>query len=522
MQLFFFTSSMFTSNDQGRKKFIESTRLEREKREKERIYKLNAEKQTNAAIQIQTWWKRRDQKIKARTHFWEWWDLQFAHISTTPPLFDFYTLLGLYCMQKESDATRLRKIVKCLTLNKFTAKTTIPYYTLLIDMRYMKQARRYLEIIILQCLKQCTDTTENMGPELTFLLYYLNPKTYKTKHVLDTSHVIDIPEKVLESIAQSILKSTACQFQFRHSFIQCIQQIVKLEARKKEPETTSKINALKLWLTTMTRLTLFPIEHADLSSDALDLETAARFVWTNTLAVPSVTTYLINEKILDHLRQWALGAVTPYLISNAQLSSTCLEELGGNGCLFLLANLVDLWRTEESLVEMVRFFLSHIRTFFSDKQTPPYTHYHPLFKWSRASWGNTIPSAVYDKVMKQLECLWSRSFMDRVFSDIIQFRFPDKKRNKNGELALFSMEVESLFSMYIELTQLFKPHRKVILYRIAFTTELVSQLWKLMNHFGPKGNMIIYLDAAKQADINKEPLMQVLKIFCEVCSIVFL
>ncbi|KAI9486304.1 MAG: hypothetical protein EXX96DRAFT_548582 [Benjaminiella poitrasii] len=570
---------MFSSSDQSKKTFIENTRREREKREKERIEKLQLEKNSNAALVIQKWWKREQQKRQAHAQCWQWWEEQISNVSKdndkTMQLFDFYQLLGLYCLltRKEKHEIRpegLTKLVKRLIANKFlNTANVVPYHALLIDMRYMHQARNYLEYIIMQCIKQQCENTTSTRPELlTFLLQYLNPKTYQTKQIIDASHIIDIPDKVLQSTAQSILKITLCQQSqslLRPALVNCVEQIVKLEDRK-TPDT-AKINALKLWLTTMTRLTLYPIEHAELSSDALDMDTASKFLWTNTLAVPCLTS-LINTMMADRLRKWALGAVAPYLflpISNKKNNSSTtnnaedvMELLSGNGALFLLANLVDLWnnsknssRSEEymRLIELVRFFLNHIETYFSDRQSPSsFPHYHPIFKWSRATWGNNLPNTVFDRVMKQLEYIWSRPFMDQVFLDIIQFdqansRFfmnnhsnrlsliklkgsnsnTQQQLQKNGgELAMFSIEVESIFFMYIQLTRLFKTHRRVIFYRIAFTSDLMPQLWKLMNHFGPKGNMAIYLDAAKQNDIEKEPLIQVLKIFCEACSIVFL
>ncbi|KAI9356085.1 hypothetical protein BD770DRAFT_390413 [Pilaira anomala] len=388
-------------------------------------------------------------------------------------------------------------------------------------MRYMARARKYLEVIIMQCIQTSTNSNDltSFGPELTFLLQYLNPKTYQTKHMIDPYHVIDIPDKILSSFGQSILKTTLCQFNLRPSFILCVQEIIKLEERSTKDVT--RIKAMKLWLTTMTRLTLFPIEHAEATSDALDTATAAHFLWTNTLAVPYITC-LISTMMVDRLRPWALNTM-PLLLKQMDFISI---DLSGNGTLFLLANLIELLKSDQ-VVELTTSLIVYIEPYFSDKQTPSYPHYHPIFKWSKATWGNTIPSITFDKVMKQIEFIWSRSFMDQVFADIITFEQTSSTAKKlfkssGGDIALFSIQVESIFSLYIQLTNLFKAHRKVIFYRIAFTSKLMPQLWKLMNQFGPKGNMIIYLEAAKQKDINKEPLVQVLKVFCESCSIVFL
>lgn len=530
---------MFTSTNSGKKKFLENTRLEREKRENERRQREQLERKTNAAKVIQTWWRKKDQIRKARLESWTWWD---EHAKDDFEIVDFLQFVGLYCFLSKRENTlttvsRLKVVVKYFTNNKFknssrvtTSNAKIPFYTLLIDMRYMTRARRYLEIIIIQSITACTSSNDitTFGPELTFLLQYLNPKTYTTKHTIDPYHVIDIPDKILSSNAQSILKSTLCQFNLRDALILCVQQIVKLEDRSYD---AARVKTMKLWLSTMTRLTLYPIEHAELSSDALDMATASKFLWTNTMAVPYLTS-LISPMMLDRLRQWALNTF------HFEQIESMGENLSGNGFLFLLANLIELWnnrknalRSEDEmrLVNYTSSLMNCIAPYFSDRQTPSYPHYHPVFKWSKASWGNSIPVAVFDKVMKQLEYAWSRSFMDQVFQGIVQFEEQKRKvsifKNQDagsGEIALFSMEVESIFSMYIQMTKLFKAQRKVIFYRIAFTSKLMKQLWKLMNQFGPKGNMHIYLDAAKRKDIDKEPLIQILRVFCEACSIVFL
>lgn len=540
---------MFTSNDQSRKKFIENTRLEREKRENERVRKVEEEKELAAVNVLQSWWKRTYKQQKALSESWAWWEICMATAQSFS-IFDVYQAVGLYCLlskrttNNKIQSARLKSIVKCLVANKFrnpVSNKLIPFYTLLIDMRYMSQSAKYLETLINQCIKECTSSNDitDFRPELTFLLQYLNPKVYKTKHVIDPIHVIDIPDKLLQSVAQSTLKRTLCQYSIRNAFISCVQRIIKLEDRRNtSSENTAQINAMKLWLTTMTRLTLYPIEHAELSSDSLDMQTAANYLWMNTLAVPNLCA-LINDSMADRLGKWVLATVTHYLLLSNDLLDDLSVQLSGNGLLFLLANVVNLWssRCDEPmrLIDLIRSFLDVIQPYFSDKQSPQFPHYHPIFKWSKATWGNQLPSAVFDRVMKQMEYIWSRNFMDKIFKDIIQFdqattnQLSGKNRlslrnnnNNGGELALFSMEVESIFSVYARLTSLFNANRQVIFYRIAFTSKLMPQLWKLMNCFGPKGNMVIYLDAAKLQEIDQEPLVQVLKIFCVACSIVFL
>ncbi|KAG1464835.1 hypothetical protein G6F56_005002 [Rhizopus delemar] len=403
----------------------------------------------------------------------------------------------------------------------------------------MEKTREYLEVIINQCLSQCavlSDGNGSFGPELTFLLQYLNPSTYKTKNIIDPVYLIDLHNPILQSVAQCILKSTLCQFQLRDCFLRYVQQIVKNQNHSLQQDK-QKLNATILWLTTMTRLTLYPIEHAELTSDSLDMATASMFLWTNTLAVPGIISIVSSTKmIVDRLKKWTLGAVTPFLL-NSTNKNVCMDRLGGNGCLFLLGNIIDLWGDnggdQMELVNLISSFLQYIKKYFSDKQTTLFPNRHPVFKWSNAKWGNTLSFSVFERVIKQMEYIWSRPFMDQLFYDIIHFdfntvdtpkrslfsiklgkRIVQEKASSGRKMALFSMEIESVFSMYSSLISTFKSQSNVILYRIAFTKDLVSQLWKVMNLFGPKGNMQIYLDASKRSDISKEPLIKS-KVKCE-------
>ncbi|KAI8982003.1 hypothetical protein BDF20DRAFT_817457 [Mycotypha africana] len=507
---------MFAKDD-SKRKFVENARIEREKREAERQRLIAVEEQTKAAVTIQRCWKRHQQQYKAKQECWAWWDEQFSNINTMT-ITDLYQLVGIYCklsrgvLTHSSNNKRLKQLVKCMT-NTNKLKDKQPYYVLLIDMRYMVQARVYLEMISIQCIKCCISSNElsSFGPELTFLLQYLNPKTYHVKRPLDVSYTIDISDKILQSIGQAVLKTTLCQYNLRDAQITCVEHIIKLENRKSKDAKT--INALKLWLTTITRLSLYPIEHAELSSDALDMGSASKFLWKNTMAVPYLSS-LVNELMIDRLRKWALDVANAFVLNDSNIYKECIESLDGNGLLFVLGNIVNLWnnpkntlRTEEEhkLVEWVQKLLVPIRHHFSNKQTAQFSTYHPLFKWTDAAWGNDISSNVFDKVILQLQHIWSGSLIDTITKDITQFlqlksslnvnynskmltvKGNERKLSSSNNLSLLSMKLASTFAMYIDLSQLFKQYKRVII-----------------------------------SEIDKEPLIQILRVFCEACSILFM
>lgn len=425
---------MFSFND-SKKKFIEQARIERENRERERESKAQLEKKESACVIIQRWWKRKTACHQGKDMAWKEWDELISAKQLS--ILDIYQTIGMYCFmtKKEKQPDRLKQLIKQMTYNKFipvdsnNTTTTIPFYTLLIDTRYMNQTKKYLRTVINQCIAQCiifSDSNKSLfGLELAFLLHYLNPKTYQTKHVIDSHHTVESPSSILQSTAHHLLKSTLCQFHLKDSLVQYVQHIIKLQNRSLQQEA-QRLNTMTLWVATVTRLTLYPIDYAETAPGSLDMDEALMFLWKNTLVVPNIISTISSTKtVMDRLVKWTLGAAVPFLVNSSNLDD-CLDKLDGNDCLFLLGNIVDLWSCSEyddhkMLVDLALPLLQHIRSCFSDKQTTEFQHYHPLFKWSKASWGNNLHSTVFDKVIDQLEYLWSRPFMDQLFYDIIHF-----------------------------------------------------------------------------------------------------
>jgi ubiquitin-protein ligase E3 B len=412
-------------------------------------------------------------------------------------------------------------------------------------------------------------------------LYYLNPAAYKpVQHVLDPHYSLNNDDD-LSVVGLGILDATLTTFfdasgsLLREACVKRVERLVKLENRSKQrgkpmdKDNAKLVNGIKLWLTTVTRIVLFPLENA---TDSDQLARAATRTWTFLLTTPLLARH-VSTLVLDHLRKWTLGAIHPLVMKSGNKDTTMDDSLvGGNGYLFLMANLVDLYQEkfmnhqEERemalhLMTSVMHLISLATPYYSDRQRHPFSHYHPIFKWSCCPWGDQIDAPVYEAVIQdQLATLWSRHFMDQLLEPILKFAHSSplnlankvtttrrllagKKKttmddasssssnsntlpiNTKKDMAEFSMNTQLVFSMYSQLGNLFTVQRKIILARIAFTPGLMSQLWRVMNHFGPQGNMVIYLDAARKhaaAIGNKEPLIDVLKMFCEACSLVFL
>ncbi|KAL0084134.1 hypothetical protein F4703DRAFT_1859369 [Phycomyces blakesleeanus] len=587
---------MFSFNGQEKNDFIERTRAERKKREQEKVENEKEKRRTAAAVRIQQWWRNRQRQKQAIEECWQWWDANLSSNDHPTTMNDIFSFLGFYCLfSRNSTLEQIKNrlpIICRLAMSKAPGDrdnlTLVSFHTLLIDARYMARAQRYLCIILHQSLVRTTQNRTNDDnfnttgtTELNTLLHFLNPNTFKVQAPIDPKYKVDNPANVLKQVSLRVIKETILSYStttLRDSAIVRVAHVVKLEEQSKKhsrgvisTENAKIIQTIKLWLTTLTRLILFTVEHSSDTNKLWSKTDAVVFVGNTVLQVPLLTT-MVHSMMVSHLPTWSL-------YGNIKINDLhWIETIEGNGALFLLANSVDVWQKQQQanlnhhsvtdLIQATNTLFSVILPFYSDRQMSFYSTYHPVFKWSSCTWGNSIHSNVYDRVMKQLEFLWSRTFMDKTFEPILSFEpktessktnstkkgirssgsplfttFNSKKKQQQqqeqkqeqklhlernplcGQLAEFSVDVENIFSMYINLGTLFPDQKKSILARITFTPGLVRQLWKVMNTFGPRGQMLIYLDAANKkngSEIEKEPLIKVLKVFCEVSSLVFL
>ncbi|KAG0184638.1 Ubiquitin-protein ligase E3B [Apophysomyces sp. BC1034] len=507
---------MFTPTDREKRTFVKRTREERQQRAKDRLEKEKLARNEQAATMLQRWWRLR----RHQNEGWMWWD---GLVQSDPN--DTMRIVGLYCLlsrhRPNGPDNKRRLGVLCKVIN-------ISYYGLLADVQLMEKAERYLVIVIQQCLQSISENTYMTGPELSFLLQFLNPKNYRASSA-ETA-------LALQARAKAVLEQTLLKHDLAQPVMCHVNQVVRLEDKAKRSksglpsEETKLLQGSKLWLTTVTRLTLFPTEVFDLP-----------WATWHLIHLPLITR-MVSSQVADLLRKWILPA-----------GAMKWAPDDGDGILFFLANGVDLWQDEtDSLVSLASTFVGRMQPYFSARQTPHHQKYHPVFKWSSGTGYTSDSTAVFHRVTEQLEWLWSRTFMDRAFTRILAFEPPHQQPTRTkpsaalktrllmrktkqqqqqqqqlaacGQQADFAIDVQLLFSLYSRLASLFADQRSVILYRIAFTAQLMPQLWLVLNSFGPRGEMAIYLDAARKgaAELEKEPLIDVLKVFCEACSLVFL
>ena len=339
-------STMFTLTDKEKKAFLERTRAERQRRETERLEKQLLDKRDNAARIIQKWWKQQIRIQRASQDCWSWWDnyIQEQHQS----LDDCFRIAGIYYLlsHHHPSGTSNRLVDMCKSLAK--KYNALSYYdALLIDRRYRTLSLKYLCFIIDRCLIAICDYDNKQqqmylsGTELSILLQFLNPKTYQQTKLLDNQNAV--PDYAMASITAglTVLEQCFLKASIRDPTIARIQRIVKLEQRSAKysagvlsSDDAKLVRSIQLWLTTITRLCLFPLEFASTDDRR---HAAAQFICATILAVPLLP-MMINSMMTNHLMK--LISINDVYTVITRSGNSIIETISGNGCLFLLGNVL--------------------------------------------------------------------------------------------------------------------------------------------------------------------------------------
>ncbi|KAF9364021.1 hypothetical protein BGX34_002740 [Mortierella sp. NVP85] len=246
-----------------------------------------------------------------------------------------------------------------------------------------------------------------------------------------------------------------------------------------------------------------------------------------------------------------------------------------NDILSLIGNMAQLCRSnvtkgtevtntdlKQQLVEVVVILLSHCQKYVSPTQTTEFRQYHPIFSWTKTSQkGQPLSTFQTKLLMEQMEYLWSREFALETFRPLLDLSLPpavgtgtspDSKRDvtstsvshqnhvsspsetKSGKSsgkaqdpqgALLAIKVQEACLFYVTLMRSFDAQKTKILVTLMYLPSFLAQLWRLMATLGPKGGMVIYLEAAAgggRKGLDQEPLIAILQIFCECCARFFI
>ncbi|CAG8496391.1 2011_t:CDS:10 [Funneliformis caledonium] len=192
-------------------------------------------------------------------------------------------------------------------------------------------------------------------------------------------------------------------------------------------------------------------------------------------------------------------------------------------------------------IEIITSLLQHCHKFVSSIKSNTHYQYHPIFKWYSGKHDSNIPNSHFNLVITQLEYLWQRLFILKAFDHVLNFKptvkdqsnllklsprknsFSDKKISlTSGKVTIYAIETQAVCRLYVLLLKLLTDQKHDIIMNLTYIPSLVPNLWKFLMCLGPKGNMEIFLNGSVVKAPEKEPLISILELFCECCSILLL
>ncbi|KAJ3061365.1 Ubiquitin-protein ligase E3B, partial [Podochytrium sp. JEL0797] len=216
------------------------------------------------------------------------------------------------------------------------------------------------------------------------------------------------------------------------------------------------------------------------------------------------------------------------------------------------ANLVDDFVS--AATRLLESCGSYVKSKSSNK-----TRFHPVLQWYSGPVLD-IPSTFHTRLADTLSFLWSRTFIQTVFSDLLSFGFPPPPPPPNQkpkrtqffaklgfteepsssptsrtvgtvdekQTILLSISTLHACQFYHQLTKIMLNSTTHILASLSWTPSLIPRLWRLINVVGPPPTGLLtnrpygtqlFLQSAVRP--GKEPLMPILTTFCESCCILF-
>ncbi|KAF9303600.1 Ubiquitin-protein ligase E3B [Mortierella antarctica] len=482
----------------------------------------------------------------------------------------------------------------------------VPFHMLLLHARYADQAAATLLVFIQVCLKAIagflaeapssdsdgikSPKTEKSkfvdnrelylsGPELRFLLAYLDINTYKLPESVALAIRTTIRDRA-KALLLKVLNSGQFYKDIRSGFLLRTEAIIQLQERSQKtaliPTEATKMRMLHLWIAGIWRC-CFLLQSVDNDSagkaskhqpDLINLhsdDSTAVGITCHILSVPLFVNALDELSIQLASKSNVLRDAMDSIL-DPRHQQFILNSMSLNSTLYLLGNLAKLYRVtlaentdavnagqKNRLVDCAVELLTHCQKYVSGTQTTEFRHYHAIFSWTNISQKEHQLSPAHVKlVFSQLEYLWSRDFAMGTFNTLLSLALPPSGGgSSNGDISsdkptsgphsriasqastaitdpqnvLLAIEVQQACLFYMTLMKSFESQKSRILVTLMYLPSFLAQLWRLMATLGPKGKMQIYLEAASGAGtkgLDQEPLIAILQVFCECCARFFI
>ncbi|CAJ0765292.1 475_t:CDS:10 [Entrophospora sp. SA101] len=230
------------------------------------------------------------------------------------------------------------------------------------------------------------------------------------------------------------------------------------------------------------------------------------------------TVYIMSTPCLvSVLDNASLEILKRYNIHNKIISVLCnvdkdnnnkvFEKLTGNDAIFLLGNIVelflfkldffsimpasssskDLYNDQESLqlkndfIKAMNNLLQHCQKFISSKQSAKFNSFHPIFSW----------------------------YAGKIDSILLS------NGSASSQITLMAIDVQSVCQFYNLFMKIFNSLKREIIMNLTYLPNFVPCLWRFLSSLGPKQKMKIFLTESIVRDPDKEPMIEILELFCE-------
>ncbi|KAJ3043343.1 Ubiquitin-protein ligase E3B [Rhizophlyctis rosea] len=554
----------------GGKSVAEKARLERLEREARRKADQDSEKKDNAARTITRCMRTVASKSVAKKRLRSVWDgwTSFEPSATTTdipsptPLCQAWVFLRFY--DAASDTARLAHCCKRLLVPPAPKASSLVLCRYLTEPEARPVAERVLRDLAQTCVirvsgpEQVTKTLKPdstystpylSGPELRFLISYMDVKQYPTKAIAREIHSSLVGDGLFERWSSAILHQTKGELLHRYKH------------PGKANDTPSDIQKkTHLWLNAIMHISLMITavdpDETPLPSDETVTSPSDDILLSFTLHIlttPLLTSFADAQCLAMLTRAQVLQRVSQAVAGNRNWRERLLGRLEGEQALYLAGNLVELYRRVEGSTKVVAageedphrmwalsILCQHASNYVSEKATNLVT-YHPIFKWYSGKPNPTIPSDFLNLLVTQLSHLWSRPFLLKTFSLIISFTpspppssapkkpsflpsfiQPTPQPTNNPAMAMLTADLKDKCELYLALSETILAHRVTIMNGLSYTPGLVPGLWRVLGEVGPRREGVgLFLDAV-EGGVEKEPLMGVLRLFCEIGFALFI
>lgn len=477
----------------------------------------------------------------------------------------------------------------------------VPFHMLLLHARFADQAAATLLVFIQVCLSAIagfqaeapSNESEGMkspktakskfvdhrelylsGPELRFLLAYLDINTYKLPESVALAIRTTMQDRT-KTLLLKVLNSGQFYKDVRSGFLLRTEAIIQLQERSQKtaliPTEATKKRMLHLWIAGIWRC-CFLLQSVDKATPGKASKHQPDLInlHSDDSTIVGITCHILSVPLfVNALDEFSIQLASKSNVLRDAIDSILdprhqqfiLNSMSLNSTLYLLGNLAKLYRVtlaentdavnagqRNRLVDCAVVLLTQCQKCVSGTQTTEFRHYHAIFSWTNISQQEQQLSPAHVKlVFSQLEYFWSRDFAMGTFNTLLNLTLPPSRDGPSNDTStsgphsriasqtstagtdpqnvLLAIEVQQACLFYMTLMKSFESQKSKILVTLMYLPSFLAQLWRFMATLGPKGKMQIYLEAASGAGtkgLDQEPLIAILQVFCECCARFFM